>query len=101
MLIFEVIFELESAQNIAREDKEIALKNLIIPDEDRQILTAVTRRHIHSKANSLFSDFIHGKGEGLILLLHGKSSTSTVTSVSNPLQAHQVQERHLLLVRKP
>ncbi|KAI1452439.1 P-loop containing nucleoside triphosphate hydrolase protein [Annulohypoxylon moriforme] len=76
-----MIFELESARSIVRENKDLALKNLIIPDEDRRVLTAVTRKHINSKASPLFSDFIHGKGEGLILLLHGPPGTGKTFTV--------------------
>ncbi|KAI1411098.1 P-loop containing nucleoside triphosphate hydrolase protein [Hypoxylon sp. FL1857] len=69
-----MLFELDNTHDIVREERDLALKNLIIPEEDRRILTAVTRKHIGSKPSPLFTDFIHGKGEGLILLLHGKSS---------------------------
>ncbi|KAI0882066.1 P-loop containing nucleoside triphosphate hydrolase protein [Annulohypoxylon maeteangense] len=76
-----MIFDLESAHEIDRKKKDDALKNLIIPDEDRRVLTAVTRKHINSKASPLFSDFIHGKGEGLILLLHGPPGTGKTFTV--------------------
>lgn len=76
-----MLFEVESAHTIFREDRDFALKNLIIPEEDRRILTAVTRKHIRSKASPLFADFIHGKGEGLILLLHGPPGTGKTFTV--------------------
>ncbi|KAI0901658.1 P-loop containing nucleoside triphosphate hydrolase protein [Annulohypoxylon nitens] len=76
-----MLFEVELTHTITRQDRDIALKNLIIPDEDRRILTAVTRKHLNSKASPLFSDFIHGKGEGLILLLHGPPGTGKTFTV--------------------
>jgi hypothetical protein len=72
LILFEVLFKLEHTTQFVREDRDSAMENLILPPEDLQIITALSRKHVRSKAKPTFVDFIHGKGEGLILLLHGQ-----------------------------
>jgi Cdc6-like AAA superfamily ATPase len=51
------------------------MDNLILPDEDLKLIAALSRKHLSAQTSYQFADFIGGKGEGLILLLHGVIST--------------------------
>lgn len=62
---------------VRRMREDLGFHILVLPEEHKQIIQAQVHEHFHRKA-SLASiseqsvEFVRGKGQGLILLLHGK-----------------------------
>ncbi|CAN9087175.1 unnamed protein product [Alternaria alternata] len=63
---------------------EDAISSLVMEDKNKEMIKAVARTYTDSDQSSRFSaDFIHGKGEGQIILLHGPPGTGkTLTAES-------------------
>ncbi|KAH7077666.1 hypothetical protein BKA63DRAFT_489217 [Paraphoma chrysanthemicola] len=63
---------------------ENAIENLVMGNDDKELIKAVAKIYTDSSQSNLFSaDFIHGKGEGQIILLHGPPGTGkTLTAES-------------------
>ncbi|CAN9104943.1 unnamed protein product [Alternaria alternata] len=63
---------------------EDAISSLVMEDNNKEMIKAVARTYTDSDQSSRFSaDFIHGKGEGQIILLHGPPGTGkTLTAES-------------------
>jgi SpoVK/Ycf46/Vps4 family AAA+-type ATPase len=61
-----------------------AINRLVMDPTNKSIIKAIAKTYTDTEAGSLFSaDFIHGKGEGQILLLHGPPGTGkTLTAES-------------------
>ncbi|KIM96275.1 hypothetical protein OIDMADRAFT_131963 [Oidiodendron maius Zn] len=74
-----MLFELHYASYFVRDSQNAAIDNLILPSEDLQLITALCRNHLNT--NHQFVDFIGGKGEGMILLLHGPPGTGKTFTV--------------------
>jgi hypothetical protein len=56
-------------------DEEKNLKDLVCKLVDQHSANAPTEQ---GEAKGKFQDFIHGKGQGLVMLLHGKSLTRSI-----------------------
>jgi SpoVK/Ycf46/Vps4 family AAA+-type ATPase len=55
---------------------EDAITSLVMEDNNKEMIKAIARTYTDSDPSSRFSaDFIHGKGEGQIILLHGPPGT--------------------------
>ena len=53
-----------------------AINRLVMDETNKGIIKAIAKIYTDNEGGSLFSaDFIHGKGEGQILLLHGPPGT--------------------------
>jgi SpoVK/Ycf46/Vps4 family AAA+-type ATPase len=53
-----------------------AINRLVMDEVNKGVIKAIARTYTDNMANSRFkADFIHGKGEGQILLLHGPPGT--------------------------
>ncbi|OAG15717.1 P-loop containing nucleoside triphosphate hydrolase protein [Alternaria alternata] len=63
---------------------EDAISSLVMEDNNKEMIKAIARTYTDSDQSSRFSaDFIHGKGEGQIILLHGPPGTGkTLTAES-------------------
>jgi hypothetical protein len=73
------------------------MSKLILGATDIDILKALSRTHGDIAPVVWSADFIPGKGEGQIFLLHGKdlvSGTDEILAHGN-FQVHQVLERHI------
>jgi hypothetical protein len=47
------------------------IKHLILPETDLRIIKALSRKHTSLRNASETADYVQGKGEGKIFLLHG------------------------------
>jgi SpoVK/Ycf46/Vps4 family AAA+-type ATPase len=67
---------------------EDAISNLVMEDNNKEMIKAIARTYTDSDQSSRFSaDFIHGKGEGQIILLHGPPGTGkTLTAGEAPFE---------------
>jgi signal recognition particle GTPase len=67
---------------------EDAISNLVMEDNNKEMIKAIARTYTDSDQSSRFSaDFIHGKGEGQIILLHGPLGTGkTLTAGKAPFE---------------
>ena len=55
---------------------EDAINRLVMDEVNKGVVKAIARTYTESRSTSSFNaDFIHGKGEGQILLLHGPPGT--------------------------
>lgn len=65
---------------------EDAISSLVMEDNNKEMIKAIARTYTDSDQSSRFSaDFIHGKGEGQIILLHGPPGTGkTLTAGKAP-----------------
>ena len=55
---------------------EDAISRLVMDEANKGVIKAIARTYTESRSTSRFNaDFIHGKGEGQILLLHGPPGT--------------------------
>lgn len=55
---------------------EDAISRLVMDEGNKGVIKAIARTYTESRSTSRFNaDFIHGKGEGQILLLHGPPGT--------------------------
>lgn len=55
---------------------EDAINRLVMDEVNKSVIKAIARTYTENKAGSRFkADFIYGKGEGQILLLHGPPGT--------------------------
>ena len=67
---------------------EDAISSLVMDDNNKEMIKAIARTYTDSDQSSRFSaDFIHGKGEGQIILLHGPPGTGkTLTAGKAPFE---------------
>lgn len=54
-------------------EEDMMSKKLVIPTEHREIVTSLVESY--TSGNLRFSDFVKGKGRGLVILLHGSPGT--------------------------
>jgi len=68
---------------------ENAIENLVMERNNKELIKAIARTYTDSDQTTRFSaDFIHGKGEGQIILLHGPPGTGkTLTAGIFPSNA--------------
>jgi SpoVK/Ycf46/Vps4 family AAA+-type ATPase len=53
-----------------------AIDHLVIDPDNKKIIKSIVKTYTDKSIDNLFSaDFIHGKGEGQIFLLHGPPGT--------------------------
>jgi hypothetical protein len=63
-----------------------AINRLVMDPTNKSIIKAIAKTYTDTEAGSLFSaDFIHGKGEGQILLLHGPPGTGKTLTAGRPI----------------
>jgi hypothetical protein len=76
-------------------DPNNAMSHLVLPRRDLDIVKALSRRHDRSKMSIWGADFIRGKGEGQIFLLHSKSQSNMhMFSSSLTIKGRRELERH-------
>ncbi|KAF8601460.1 P-loop containing nucleoside triphosphate hydrolase protein [Ceratobasidium sp. AG-I] len=66
-----------------------AFEGLVLPEEDKKVVQALVEAQVKHGDLSLFKDAIPGKGNGLVLLLHGSPGTGktlTAEAISEHLQ---------------
>ena len=64
--------------------RDDAFKNLVIKGKHKTVVKAMVRSYLSKEPG--FTDLIHGKGRGLVLLLHGSPGTGkTLTAGKLPL----------------
>jgi hypothetical protein len=70
-----VLFDVECIQPIAwpRAGSD-QMSSLILEESDKDVIRALTRKY--ARGESWGADYIKGKGEGQIFLLHGEQSNS-------------------------
>jgi hypothetical protein len=75
--ISTVGFDIEYIQPVVWPSKEVdPMSNLILGDSDKDVIKALARKY--SKHEGVWgADFIEGKGEGQIFLLHGKNQRAS------------------------
>lgn len=67
-------FEVESAKDIIWPTSTLsALDSLILDESDKDVIKALARRAVRDDP-MWAADFVEGKGEGQIFLLHGEST---------------------------
>ncbi|RDW61106.1 hypothetical protein BP6252_12489 [Coleophoma cylindrospora] len=62
-------------------DEGSAMSQLILPRRDIEIIKALSSRHANGKSGTWGADFIPGKGEGQVFLLHGPPGTGKTYTV--------------------
>lgn len=73
-------FDVENVLPIKWPTREDMMSELILDDSDKDIIRALTRKH--AKVDDNWSaDYIEGKGEGQIFLLHGSPGTGKTFTV--------------------
>tara|TARA_R110002060_G_scaffold5880_1_gene9006 strand:+ start:1084 stop:1380 length:297 start_codon:yes stop_codon:yes gene_type:complete len=76
-----VAFDIDSIQPIEWPSREHDLMNeLILADSDKDVIKALTRKYCKGQGKWA-ADFIEGKGEGQIFLLHGPPGTGKTFTV--------------------
>lgn len=63
--------------------------NLAIPATKKRVITAFAKTHISRASDDVIGDFVEGKGQGLITLLHrppGVGKTLTVEGLAEYLE---------------
>ncbi|KAH7088211.1 hypothetical protein FB567DRAFT_333459 [Paraphoma chrysanthemicola] len=78
-------YDLLDVEGLSEPDMaENAIENLVMENDDKELIKAIAKIYTDSGQSNLFSaDFIHGKGEGQIILLHGPPGTGkTLTAES-------------------
>ncbi|KAF8595212.1 P-loop containing nucleoside triphosphate hydrolase protein [Ceratobasidium sp. AG-I] len=66
-----------------------AFEGLVLPDEDKEIVQALVEAQVDGGNTPLFKDSIPGKGNGLVILLHGNPGTGktlTAEAISEHLK---------------
>jgi hypothetical protein len=80
-------FEIKTVADI-KWNKD-AFDALVIPAARKRLLEALVRQQQNNKADAAFDDVVHGKGQGLIMLLAGPPGTGktlTAESIADRLQ---------------
>jgi len=73
-------FDVENVQPINWPSREDMMTELILDESDKDIIRALTRKHARTDDN-WSADYIEGKGEGQIFLLHGSPGTGKTFTV--------------------
>lgn len=60
------------------EWQDKSFEHLVIPDAHRRVLSSLVKIHASPLRKSLLTDVIQGKGEGLVIALHGSPGTGKV-----------------------
>jgi hypothetical protein len=64
-------------QDVRHDRGEMGFNLLVLPEEHKQIIRAQVQEHFRKKMSYTYDtevDLVRGKGQGLIILLHGKNS---------------------------
>lgn len=63
-------------------DETMMSRKLVIPDDHREIVRSLVNSYTKGDIN--FSDFVKGKGRGLVILLHGSPGTGKTLTAGKP-----------------
>jgi hypothetical protein len=94
-------FDVENIRHFVWPEKHIdPMSTLILGESDKDVIKALARKYSKGK-DKWGADFIKGKGEGQIFLLHGEPLSRTFSSMkTDNFQAHLVQVRPIQWVSK-
>jgi len=75
-------FDIEGMEELTwTSDENSAMSQLILPRRDIEIIKALSSRHVAGNTKQWGADFIPGKGEGQVFLLHGPPGTGKTYTV--------------------
>jgi replication-associated recombination protein RarA len=75
-------FDIEGIEELTwSPDENSAMSQLILPRRDIEIIKALSSRHMAGNTKQWGADFIPGKGEGQVFLLHGPPGTGKTYTV--------------------
>jgi len=79
---------------------ENAIENLVMDRKNKDLIKAIARIYTDGDQSTRFSaDFIHGKGEGQIILLHGPPGTGK-TLTAGMYQPNMSYDRDVLNIHR-
>lgn len=92
---------MQSLQAPKERDMSQGFDLLVLPEDHKQIIESQVREHFRKRGQQGLRggdtediDLVRGKGQGLIILLHGTDSSLNILLYwSNSIQAHQGSAR--------
>ena len=81
LTLFVVAVDVDNLEQPKASEIDMGFKQLVLPNDHKDILESQVREHFRKRGAQATNiaaeddmDLVRGKGQGLILLLHGKSS---------------------------
>lgn len=79
---------------------EEAIEKLVMDQQDKEMIKAIAKTYTEADASGRFTaDFVNGKGEGQIILLHGPPGTGKTLTAGMLNRTNKGVERALTCLR--